>query len=79
MNTSSIKAAMGPIEWAMIIALSLVWGGAFFFGGVAVQELPPFTIVFVRVFLGALTLWGVVVVFKVPIPEKASLILYSLA
>jgi len=74
MNTSSIKAAMGPIEWAMIIALSLVWGGAFFFGGVAVQELPPFTIVFVRVFLGALTLWGVVVVFKVPIPKKASLI-----
>ena len=74
MSNSTIKSTMGPVEWAMIIALSLVWGGAFFFGGIAVQELPPFTIVFVRVCLGALTLWGVVIAFRIPIPKNASLI-----
>ena len=34
----------------------MLWGGAFFFIGVAVRELPPFTIVLVRVALGALFL-----------------------
>ena len=42
--------------WLLLILLSVLWGGAFFFIGVAVRELPPFTIVFVRVALGALFL-----------------------
>lgn len=44
------------IDWMMLIALSLLWGGSFFFVGVAVKELPPFTIVTLRVGLAALTL-----------------------
>lgn len=43
-------------EWGMLIALSIVWGGSFFFNGVAVRELPVFTIVVLRVALGALVL-----------------------
>lgn len=43
-------------EWMMLGALSLVWGGSFFFNGVAVRELPVFTIVVLRVALGALVL-----------------------
>jgi drug/metabolite transporter (DMT)-like permease len=42
--------------WLLLILLSILWGGAFFFIGVAVRELPPFTIVLVRVALGALFL-----------------------
>jgi drug/metabolite transporter (DMT)-like permease len=47
---------MGQLEWALLIALSLLWGGTFFFAEVALQELPPLTIVFARVGLAALAL-----------------------
>jgi drug/metabolite transporter (DMT)-like permease len=47
---------MTPALWGMLIALSIVWGGSFFFNGVLVRELPPLTIVFLRVLLAAVTL-----------------------
>lgn len=43
-------------DWGLLIVLSILWGGAYFFAGVAVRELPPLTVVFVRVLLAALTL-----------------------
>ena len=56
MSTSTINKTMTPIEWAMLITLSVVWGGSFFFVGVIVDDLPPLTIVFFRVFIAAATL-----------------------
>ncbi|NQV82401.1 MAG: DMT family transporter [Rhodospirillales bacterium] len=50
---------MSPFEWGLLVALSLLWGGSFFFTGVAVKELPTFTIVVCRVSFAALTLWVV--------------------
>ncbi|MGB1111019.1 MAG: DMT family transporter [Gammaproteobacteria bacterium] len=44
---------MGVTEWGILILLSLLWGGSFFFIGVAVQALPPLTIVAVRVLIAA--------------------------
>lgn len=44
---------MGRTDWLFLIALSLLWGGSFFFFKVLVAELPPLTIVFVRVALAA--------------------------
>ena len=35
-----VNRAMTPLEWTMLVALSAVWGGAFFFNAVAVKELP---------------------------------------
>ena len=46
-------------EWAMLVALSAVWGGSFFFNAVAVAALPVFTVVVARVALGALILLAV--------------------
>ena len=40
---------MGRAEWAMLLALAMLWGGSFFFNGVAVRELPSFTLVWLRV------------------------------
>ena len=37
----------------LLIFLSILWGGSFFFTGAAVRELPPLTIVLTRVALGA--------------------------
>jgi drug/metabolite transporter (DMT)-like permease len=47
---------MGPVEWALLVTLSVLWGGSFFFGKVALADLPPFTVVFGRVSLAALAL-----------------------
>lgn len=50
---------MTPLEWAMLLALSLVWGGSFFFNGIAVRELPVFTVVVSRVALAAVILLAI--------------------
>ena len=47
---------MGPVEWGMLLVLSVLWGGSFFFAKIAVTELSPFTLVFYRVFLAAIVL-----------------------
>lgn len=47
---------MDTQDWGMLLFLSILWGGAYFFAGVAVRELPPLTVVLVRVFLAALAL-----------------------
>jgi len=51
-----INATMSPLEWGMLLSLSVLWGGSFFFVGVIVDHLPPFTIVVLRVGLAALAL-----------------------
>jgi drug/metabolite transporter (DMT)-like permease len=43
-------------EWAMLMALAVVWGGSFFFNAVAVREVPVFTVVVSRVAIAALLL-----------------------
>lgn len=47
---------MGPREWAGLVILSVIWGASFFFYRVMVTELPPLTIVFGRLLLGAAAL-----------------------
>jgi drug/metabolite transporter (DMT)-like permease len=42
--------------WAMLVALAVLWGGSFFFNGVAVHALPSFTLVWLRVAVAAAAL-----------------------
>jgi drug/metabolite transporter (DMT)-like permease len=51
---------MSPLEWLLLLFLSLLWGGSFSFIKIAVAELPPFTLVLCRVALAALALQLVV-------------------
>ena len=37
--------SMSAIQWIMLLTLSLVWGGSYFFVGEALGDLPPLTIV----------------------------------
>ena len=55
--SSTINQSMGVREWVMLIALSILWGGSFFFVELVVGELQPLTIVSLRVGLAALALW----------------------
>lgn len=50
---------MSALEWSMLLALTMLWGGSFFFNGVAVKELPTFTVVVGRVALAAVVLYAV--------------------
>lgn len=43
-------------DWALLFLLSVLWGGSFFFVAVAVEELPPLTVVALRTGLAALAL-----------------------
>ncbi|AMB43554.1 DMT family transporter [Methylobacterium sp. AMS5] len=51
-----VNHTMSPFEWAMLLGLSVLWGGSFFFAGVALSALPPLTLVVLRVGLAALIL-----------------------
>jgi len=56
MRNLSINTSMTPMEWALLLSLSVLWGGSFFFVGIIVEALPPLTIVFLRVGLAAAVL-----------------------
>jgi len=50
------QPTMGLLEWALLLVLSVLWGGSFFFSKVALQQLPPFTVVLGRVGIAAAAL-----------------------
>ena len=52
----AMSPRMGATEWALLILLSVLWGGSFFFAKIAVAALPPLTLVLARVGLAALLL-----------------------
>ena len=47
---------MTGFEWMLLVLLSVVWGGSFFFNGIALREFPTLSIVTARVGLAALAL-----------------------
>jgi len=57
-------------EWSLLIFLGLVWGGSFFFNGVAVRELPPLTFVALRVALAGALLLLAMGVRRLPLPRS---------
>ncbi|MDP6345343.1 MAG: DMT family transporter [Alphaproteobacteria bacterium] len=67
--TDAINKAMTPLEWGLLLTLSVLWGGSFFFVGVAVDALPPFTIVVLRVGLAAVALQLLLLVMRVRLPN----------
>lgn len=60
---------MTGAQWAMLVTLSALWGGSFFFVGVAVKELPPFTIVTLRVTLAAACLLAIARFMGLRLPQ----------
>jgi drug/metabolite transporter (DMT)-like permease len=67
---TAVNTIMNRREWAMLVTLSVLWGGSFFFAEIALESLPPLTIVTLRVGLAAITLWLVVLALKLPIPNS---------
>ncbi len=66
----AIQKQMDAGEWGMLVALSLLWGGSFFFIGIAVKELPPVTIVTLRVSMAAVALLIVCSIMGLHLPRQ---------
>jgi drug/metabolite transporter (DMT)-like permease len=63
---------MGGRDWALLGVLSVLWGGSFFFNGVALRELPPLTLVFLRVALAAVALLPLLLTYRIALPATAA-------
>lgn len=55
-------------DWGLLLLLSGLWGGSFFFAKVIVQEMPPLTLVLVRFSVAAVALWVYVRACRLAIP-----------
>lgn len=68
----AVKTVMGPAEWGLLVALSAIWGGSFLFVALAVRDLPPLTIVALRLALAALALQAVLRIAGIALPGGRS-------
>ncbi|MCP4380545.1 MAG: DMT family transporter [Hyphomicrobiales bacterium] len=57
---SPIHHTMSATEWALLVTLSMLWGGSFFFLAIAVGVIPPLTVVAARVALSGVLLYAMV-------------------
>jgi drug/metabolite transporter (DMT)-like permease len=55
-----IRSQMNGRDWAILGILALIWGGAFFFIGVAVRHVEPLTYVWLRLTIAAAAMWAFV-------------------
>jgi len=68
--TETPALSMRPLDWAMLLLLSVLWGGSFLFVGLAVVDFQAFTIAFLRVVIGAAVLCAVLVSMRLKMPTK---------
>jgi drug/metabolite transporter (DMT)-like permease len=73
MSAPQKALVMGAREWVLLLVLSVLWGGSFFFFKVLVAELPPFTVVLGRVGLAALLLNVFLLLRRDPMPSSPRL------
>ncbi|HWW49447.1 MAG TPA: DMT family transporter [Xanthobacteraceae bacterium] len=59
-------------DWPRLIGLAILWGGSYFFVSIALRELPPFTIVFVRMLIAALVLAPLLWIYRIDVPRTLS-------
>ena len=71
-NSPMIRSQMNGHDWLILLILALIWGGAFFFIGVAVRHVPPLTYVWLRLTIGAAGLWTYMLVRgeRVALPKQ---------
>lgn len=67
-----IRLQMNGADWLLMLVLALIWGGAFFFIGVAVRHVQPLTYVWLRLTIGAAGLWTYLMVkgVRISLPRQ---------
>lgn len=64
---------MSLANWALLTLLGFIWGGSFLFAKVAVAEIPPLVLVFLRVLIAGIALHIVLAMRKTFLPFNPSL------
>jgi len=72
MRSASDPMPMHRQDWLLLVVLSVLWGGSFFFNGVALRDLPPLTVALARVGLGAACLLIVIRPLGGRLPARAA-------
>ncbi|MDH3314377.1 MAG: DMT family transporter [Gammaproteobacteria bacterium] len=65
-----VNKTMGATEWLLLVCLSILWGGSFFFVEVALEGFGPLTVVLGRVGLAAMTLWAIIALKGLAFPRS---------
>lgn len=63
---------MSATDWLLLLVLSVLWGGAFYFGKIAVLEIPPLTLALGRVAIAATALALFARAISLPFPRDAA-------
>jgi drug/metabolite transporter (DMT)-like permease len=58
-------------DWMLLMILVGMWGSAFYFIEIAIQSIPPFTLVTFRIVLAAVLLFVAMRVLRLPTPKDA--------
>lgn len=66
------QTRMTITDWGLLLLLSILWGGSFFFVKVIVQEVPPFTLVLARFTVASGALWIYLRGCRLSIPRSSS-------
>ena len=61
---------MSAVDWLMLVCLSVLWGGSFFFAKIAVGEMPPLTLALGRVAIAAALLISLARATGVTLPDR---------
>jgi len=61
---------MNSRDWGLLVSLSILWGGSFYFAEVAIRDLGPLTVVAGRVSVGALGLLAAVYAVGLRMPAS---------
>jgi drug/metabolite transporter (DMT)-like permease len=73
MMTKSTTPSMTGMAWLLLVILSLLWGGTFYLAEIALPEIPPFTLVFLRIMSAALMLHLVLRIRAIDFPWSTRL------
>ena len=78
---TSHMTSMSGRDWAILLVLSVLWGGSFFFIEIAVETVRPLTLVLIRVSIAAAALWLFLLARRqrLPVPPGALLAFLILA
>ncbi len=64
---------MNQKDWLLLISISFMWGGSFYFNSILIQSVGPWTLTAGRVTIGALALWVYIVLSGRKIPTDPAL------
>ncbi len=67
------QKSLSARAWTELLLLSVIWGGSFLAVRLALNEIGPLTTVAHRVFWGALILWIVIFLRRMPLPRDPKL------